>query len=253
MARSVGSSLVTMTSKHLGPGSVCPPLAEGVLRCYSMKYCPYAQRVHLVLAAKRVRHDVVWVNLKNKPSWLLEKNPSGKVPILEQDNKLMFESLVTCDYLDERYPNPPLYPADPWKKGQDKMFVELWSKVIMSLFKMFFNLENEDIVGKSYENVKEGIDVFEKELSMRNTKFFSGESPGMLDYMMWPWAERLELAQMIMQKGTILPLHRHPNMILWVKNMLADGPVAATYLPPETHAKFFTTFETDPYNMKSRI
>lgn len=242
-----------MTAKHLGPGSVCPPLAEGVLRCYSMKYCPYAQRAHLVLAAKRIKHDVVWVNLKNKPDWLFEKHPQGKVPIIEQDNKLMYESLPVCDYLDEAYPNPPLYPADPWKKGQDRMFVELWSKVITSLFKMFFNLENEEVLEKSYENVKEGIDAFEIELSRRNTKFFGGKTPGMLDYMMWPWAERLELAQMIMHKDTILPLHRHPKMIQWIKNMLTDEPVAATYHSPETHAKFFSTFETDPYNMKSKI
>lgn len=75
------------------------------------------------------RHDVVLVNLKNKPSWLFEKNPLGKVPILEQNGKLMFESLAVCDYLDEVYPNPPLHPSDPWQKGVDKMFVEVFSKV----------------------------------------------------------------------------------------------------------------------------
>lgn len=79
------------------------------------------------------RHDVVWVNLKNKPSWLFEKNPIGKVPILELNGKLMFESLPVCDYLDEVYPNPPLYPSDPWKKGVDKMLVELSSKVSMNV------------------------------------------------------------------------------------------------------------------------
>lgn len=75
----------------------------------------------------------MWVNLKNKPSWLFEKNPLGKVPILEQNGKLMFESLTVCDYLDEVYPNPPLYPSDPWEKAEEKMFVELFSKAGISL------------------------------------------------------------------------------------------------------------------------
>lgn len=43
---------------------------------------------------------------------------------------------------------------------------------------MFFNLENEEVLEKSYENVKEGIDAFEIELSRRNTKFFGGKTPG---------------------------------------------------------------------------
>lgn len=247
------SSLVTMTAKHLGSGSVCPPLADGLLRCYSMKYCPYAQRAHLVLAAKKVKHDVVWVNLKNKPSWLFEKNPLGKVPILEQNGKLMFESLAVCDYLDEMYPNPPLHPSDPWEKGVDKMFVEVFTKVSGPMLKIFFNMGNGEVQAKSCEDMKVGMDIFEAEHMKRGTKYFGGNTPGMLDYMIWPWAERLELVQMIMGEDSALSPQRFPRMIQWKKDMLIDDAVIATYLPPETHANFFTTFETDPYNLRAKL
>ena len=43
-----------MSLKHLGPGSQNPPLTKGKLRIYSMVFCPYAQRVRLVLAAKKI-------------------------------------------------------------------------------------------------------------------------------------------------------------------------------------------------------
>ncbi|XP_042240875.1 pyrimidodiazepine synthase-like [Homarus americanus] len=248
-------SVVTMTSKHLGKGSVCPPLAKGVLRCYTMKYCPYAQRTHLVLAAKNIKHEVVYVNLKTKPDWLFEKNPRGKVPILEYNGRLLSESLVTCDYLDEAYPNPPLYPADPWKKAQDRVFVELWSQVTRPLFRLFYSRGegDEEFVSKECSDFKAGLGVFEKELTKRGTRFFGGDTPGMLDYMIWPWAERLPLAELIAGEAGVVSRECFPKMVTWIKEMMRDSSVKATYLPPEVHANFLTTFDPDDLRLKSYL
>lgn len=75
------------------------------------------------------RHEIVNINLKQKPEWLFEKSPLGKVPSIEQNGQAIIESLVVCDYLDEAYPEPSLYPSDPWQKGRDRMFMELFNKV----------------------------------------------------------------------------------------------------------------------------
>ncbi|XP_071515882.1 pyrimidodiazepine synthase-like isoform X2 [Panulirus ornatus] len=247
------SSLITMTTKHLGPGSVCPPLDEGVLRCYSMKYCPYAQRTHLVLAVKKIKHEVVYINLKTKPEWYFDKNPLGKVPALEQNGKVIFESLVTCDYLDEVYPEPSLYPADPWKKAQDQNFIELWSKITTALYKLWFSKGDEQIISRACDDLKAGLDVFEKELSRRNTTFFSGEKPGMLDYMIWPWAERLPVAQQMIGDICAMTPDRCPKMMSWMDNMMQDSSVKATYLLPEVHSKFLATFDPDDTRFKSSL
>ena len=65
----------------------------------------------------------------DKPEWFLEKFPLSKVPALEKDNQTTYESLITCDFLDEAYPDPPLYPDDLWQKANDKALIETWGKV----------------------------------------------------------------------------------------------------------------------------
>ena len=69
-----------------------------------------------------------------KPDWYFERNPLGKVPCLEMDGKLIFESLITCDYLDEVYPSPHLLNStDPYRKAQDRILIELFNAVGSSL------------------------------------------------------------------------------------------------------------------------
>ena len=80
---------------------------------------------HLIL-----RHEIVNINLKTKPEWYLAKSVTGgKVPALELDDRFLPESLLTSDLLEELYPEPALYPTDPWKKAQDRLLVELFAPV----------------------------------------------------------------------------------------------------------------------------
>ncbi|KAG8235616.1 hypothetical protein J437_LFUL014874 [Ladona fulva] len=94
------------------------------MRLYSMHFCPYAQRCRLVLDAKKIPYDIVNINLTEKPEWLLEKSPLGKVPALEIDGQTIYESLIVSDFLDEKFPQRPLLPKDPMQKAKDKILVE---------------------------------------------------------------------------------------------------------------------------------
>ena len=80
---------------------------------YDAPRCPYCARVRIVLAEKGVELDVVEVDLGDRPAWLYEKNATGRVPVLEEDGWALPESAVIMEYLEERYPEPPLLPADP--------------------------------------------------------------------------------------------------------------------------------------------
>ncbi|XP_066984931.1 pyrimidodiazepine synthase-like isoform X1 [Macrobrachium rosenbergii] len=242
---------ITLTTNHMGAGSLCPPLGIGVLRCYSMKYCPYAQRTRLVLLAKNIKHEVVNVNLRSKPGWLFEKNPLGKVPVLEKDGETIYESLITCDYLDEVYPNPPLYPSDPWKKAQDKVLIDRWAKVSQAWYKIRFAVGNEEIMAKALQELHEGLDIYESELKKRKTKFYGGAKPGMLDYMIWPWAERICVLQEI-SGDKFLTEERYPVLMSWMELMMSDPPVAETYLPLEAHMYFISTFDGKAQEVKHK-
>ena len=83
-----------------------------------------------IVSASIERNEVVNVNLFTKPEWMASKNPLTKVPILELDDKLVYESLITADYLDELYPGARLLnSSDPFKKAQDRIFMELFQQV----------------------------------------------------------------------------------------------------------------------------
>jgi len=84
-----------------------------MITLYDADRCPYCARVRIVLAEKDVEYETVTIDLRNRPDWLYEKNPLGKVPVLEEDAFLLPESDVIIEYLDERYPEPALLPLDP--------------------------------------------------------------------------------------------------------------------------------------------
>lgn len=76
------------------------------------------------------RHDIININLKEKPEWFLKKNPLGLVPTLETSaGEVIYESSIVCDYLDEVYPEKKLIPSSPLAKAQQKMLLEHFSKV----------------------------------------------------------------------------------------------------------------------------
>lgn len=68
--------------------------------------------------------------MASKPDWLYDKSPLGKIPALELENgDVLYESLIICDYLDERYPQNPLHSTDPLQKAKDRLLIEQFSKV----------------------------------------------------------------------------------------------------------------------------
>lgn len=58
-------------------GDPIPPKKDGVMRLYSMRFCPCAQRVRSVLLLKKIPFEVVNINLANKPKWIWDLNPEG--------------------------------------------------------------------------------------------------------------------------------------------------------------------------------
>jgi RNA polymerase-associated protein len=94
-----------------------------MLTLYDAPRCPYCARVRIVLAEKDIPHESVVIDLANRPAWLYEKNPSGKVPVVEEDGWVLPESSVIAEYLDERYPEPALLPADPGERAAARLLV----------------------------------------------------------------------------------------------------------------------------------
>ena len=89
-----------------------------ILTLYSASDDVHCHRVRLVLAAKGVVYDLETVNPKSPPEDLLDLNPYNTVPTLVDRDLVLYDTGVICEYLDERYPHPPLMPVDPLSRAR---------------------------------------------------------------------------------------------------------------------------------------
>ncbi|KFB50408.1 glutathione S-transferase omega class 1 [Anopheles sinensis] len=228
--------------KHLAKGSTAPVLPDdGKLVLYSMRFCPYAQRVHLMLDAKKIPYHTVYINLSEKPEWYFEKNPLGKVPALQVPGKegvTLYESLVLADYIEEAYSaqQRKLYPIDPFRKAQDRILIERFNGVITAYYRILFSTDG--IPPGAITEFGIALDVFEKELKSRGTAYFGGDKPGMIDYMIWPWCERVDLLKFALGDKYELDKERFGKLLQWRDLMEKDEAVKQSFISTENHTKF---------------
>uniref|UniRef100_A0A8C0TV33 Glutathione S-transferase omega-2 n=1 Tax=Canis lupus familiaris TaxID=9615 RepID=A0A8C0TV33_CANLF len=224
-------------------GSLPPgPVPEGLIRIYSMRFCPYAHRTRLVLRAKGIRHEVININLRNKPEWYYTKHPFGQIPVLENSKcQLIYESVIACEYLDDAYPGRKLYPYDPYERARQKMLLELFYKVP--------HLTKECLValrcGRECTDLKLALRQefcnLEEILGYQNTVFFGGDCISMIDYLFWPWFERLEVY------GIADCLNHTPALRLWTAAMKQDPTVCALLIDKSVFSGFLNLyFQNNP-------
>ncbi|XP_075997848.1 glutathione S-transferase omega-1-like [Genypterus blacodes] len=226
------------TEKSFAKGSASPaPVPEGLIRLYSMRFCPFAQRTRLVLNAKGIKHDIININLRDKPDWFLEKNPLGLVPTLETSaGEVVYESPITCEYLEEVYPEKKLLPSSPFEKAKQRMMLEHFSKVTPYFYKIPMGRRNgEDVSGLEAE-LKVKLAKLNEDLVTKKTKFFAGDAITMIDYMMWPWFERLEIFEL---KHC---LDETPELKKWSERMSEDPAVKASMYSMDTYKAYYKTY-----------
>ena len=95
-----------------------------MITLYDAARCPYCARVRIVFAEKGVAYEPIEIDLSNRPAWIYEKNPKGKVPVLEEDTFALPESHLIMEYLEERFPEPALLPADPAQRALERLAVD---------------------------------------------------------------------------------------------------------------------------------
>jgi glutathione S-transferase len=86
-----------------------------------------SDRVKIALAEKGLSWNGVTVSLAKKEQKSpehLQRNPYGKIPVIDDDGRILFESCIINEYLDEKYPEPPLMPKDPYLRGRGRILID---------------------------------------------------------------------------------------------------------------------------------
>ena len=94
---------------------------KSVMSLFSSTSDLYSHRVRIVLAEKGINFETVEVDPANPPEDLMDLNPYGTVPTLVDRDLVLYDAQVIMEYLDERFPHPPLMPVDPVSRAQSRM------------------------------------------------------------------------------------------------------------------------------------
>ena len=96
---------------------------RSIMTLYSGSTDIYSHQVRIVLAEKGVNFEVIDVDPDNKPEDLVDLNPYNTVPTLVDRDLVLFESRIIMEYLDERFPHPPLMPVYPVARARSRLMM----------------------------------------------------------------------------------------------------------------------------------
>ncbi|MGE5216064.1 MAG: glutathione S-transferase family protein [Chloroflexota bacterium] len=170
-----------------------------MIKLYDFKSSPNCQRVKIVLAEKNLPYEVVPIDLRAKeqktPEYL-KLNPYGKVPVLTDDATVLYESCIINEYLEEKYPNPPLMPREPGKKAKARILIDYgmshfdspYQKLRMELMKEPKD-QNQQVIDSAKSDLKRLLHRFEEEIG--DQPYIMGDF-SLLDADLLPRFTRLE-------------------------------------------------------------
>lgn len=173
-----------------------------VLTLYSARDCVHCHRVRMALAAKGVVYDHVVVDLNNPPEDLLDLNPYNSVPTLVDRDLVLYDTNVICEYLDERYPHPPLMPVDPLSRARLRLAVVRIENDWLTL------VDAIEAGGKPADVARKSLrdDLVKNTLAFKASKFFLSPEISLADCTLAPLVWRLDAL------GVQLPREAHAVM-----------------------------------------
>lgn len=148
----------------------------------------YSHRTRIVLAEKGVSAEVIEVNSGDKPEDLLDVNPYGTLPTLVDRSLVLYESRIIMEYLDERFPHPPLLPVYPVSRAEFRLMIH-------RIEEDWYALVNKILTGKEKEADKARKELVEGFVSsvpiLQETPYFCSEEFSLIDCCVAPILWRL--------------------------------------------------------------
>ncbi len=169
---------------------------RSVMTLYSGSNDPYSHRARIVLAEKNVTYEVNIIAPGQLPEDLIDLNPYNSVPTLVDRDLVLYDSRVVMEYLDERFPHPPLMPVDPVSRARTRLMLHRIDNDWYSLL--------VDLTGSDAEKKEKAVKEFENSIAsiepiLEAMPYFMSPEFSMIDCSIAPLLWRLE------QYGVTIP------------------------------------------------
>jgi RNA polymerase-associated protein len=142
----------------------------------------------MALAAKGVTYDHVLVDLDDPPEDLIDLNPYNSVPTLVDRDLVLYDTSVICEYLDERYPHPPLMPVDPLSRARLRLAIVRVENDWLTL------VDEIEAGGKSADAARKSLrdDLVKNAGAFKASRFFLSPEISLADCALAPLVWRLD-------------------------------------------------------------
>jgi glutathione S-transferase len=164
-----------------------------LITLFDVPISPYAQKVKLALLEKGLTFESKIVDLGNPDAEFSALSPKLEVPALADGEARLFDSSVILEYLEERYPAPPLLPEGALERARVRMLQELcdsqyeaivWGIAELNVFGRAQGEQKEQMLARAKAQVSALNARLERELATR--AYFNGEQPGFGDLVVYP-------------------------------------------------------------------
>ena len=182
-----------------------------MMTLYSGITCPFSQRCRFVLYEKGMDFEIKDVDVFNKPEDLALMNPYNQVPVLVERDLILHESNIINEYIDERFPHPPLMPGDPVMRGRGRLVLYRMDKELFSLVQVLENPESTNKEqAKAREAIGNGLTLLAP--SFTKNKYILGDDFSMIDVALSPLLWRLDYYDIKLGKSAA-PLLKYAERI----------------------------------------
>lgn len=180
----------------------------------------YSHRVRLVLAEKGVTYDLLAIDPDNKPEELADINPYNSLPTLLDRDLALYESMTMMEYLDERFPHPPLLPVFPVDRALSRLWVHRIEKEWSPLVEVLATEPGSKKAEKARKNLRESIigvaPIFEER------PFFMSEEFSLVDCCVLPILWRLQHFGIELPEKQVQPLIKYMDKCFQREGFIAS-------------------------------
>ncbi|MBH79288.1 MAG: stringent starvation protein A [Gammaproteobacteria bacterium] len=168
----------------------------------------YSHRVRMVLAEKGVTVDIIDVDPSHKPEDLAEINPYNSLPTLLDRDLVLYEANVIMEYLDERFPHPPLLPVYPVQRALSRLWITRVEKEWSGrLDVLMAGKGRETVITRARKELRESVISIAPIFSEK--PFFMNEEFTLVDCCVTPILWRLKHAGISLPERSTRPLQKY--------------------------------------------
>ncbi|CUB03270.1 glutathione S-transferase N-terminal domain-containing protein [Marinomonas fungiae] len=171
----------------------------------------YSHRVRIVLAEKAVTVDIIDVDPFNKPEELADINPYNELPALVDRELVLYEPNVMMEYLDERFPHPPLLPVYPVARAESRLYMYRIQRDWAGLVDTILTSKDRNAVETAQKELRESLisvsPIFEEK------PYFMSEEFTIVDCCLAPILWRLPVLGVAIEKSQAPGLYKYMDLV----------------------------------------